>query len=129
MSIIDRIFGDQEIELPDSWKVLDSIEQLEELKNLSENRPVAIFKHSTRCGISHMAKHQLEKDWDFAPGELDFYFLDLIRHRAVSNAVADTFGVVHQSPQVILLRNGKAVYHTSHHRIGVPDLKTALRAA
>ena len=129
MSIIDRLFGEEEKELPESWQTLDSLEQIKDIEKLSQKQPVVIFKHSTRCGISHMAKHQLERDWDFEPGELKLYFLDLIRHRPVSNAVAETLGVVHQSPQIILLRNGQVVFHTSHHRVGVEELKTALRAA
>lgn len=120
------MMGSSEKELPENWKTLQEIDQIETIKNQSHDRAVAIFKHSTRCGISHMAKHQLERDWDFGAGELDFYYLDLIRHRPVSNAVSEKLGVVHQSPQIIVLKDGKVVYHTSHHMISAGALRKAI---
>lgn len=117
----------QEGILPD-WQVLDTPEQLEAITALSFQKPVVIFKHSISCGISAMAKHQLERDWDFTPEELSFFYLDLINFRPASNQVADHFGVTHQSPQVILIHQGRAVYNTSHHRISVQALRQALAA-
>ncbi len=120
---MNRLFNNADTGLPFNWQNLNSLEQIDEIKKLSEDKPVVIFKHSTRCGVSHMAQHQLERDWNFQPEELDFFYLDLIRHRPVSNAVAETFEVRHQSPQILIIKNGEVAFHTSHHRIGVEIIR------
>ena len=73
-----------------------------------------------------MIKWHLESNWDLNPEELDFYYLDLINYRHVSNKIADDFDVIHQSPQLILVKAGKAVYAPSHQSISVQGLKSAL---
>ncbi len=108
------------------WKVLHKEEQLEEMISLSHQKPVVIFKHSTRCGISAHAKYRLENEWGFQPEELEFYYLDLIAHRPISNRITQDFQVVHQSPQLIVLRHGKAVFDASHHLISAALLRQAL---
>ena len=110
----------------ETWKVLEHPGQLTEIVDRSFEKPVAVFKHSVRCGISTHAKYRLENEWGFTPEELDFYYLDLIRHRAISNQIAEDFGVRHQSPQVILIRKGKAVFDASHHMISSALLREAL---
>jgi len=124
MNLSDRIRESESI-FPE-WKVLDQTGQLEQLQEASHQKPVVIFKHSTRCGISAHAKFRLEREWSFAPEDLDFYYLDLIAYRQVSNQVAETLQVTHQSPQIILLREGKAIYDSSHHMISVEELKKAM---
>jgi len=96
------------------WKNLDSEDQLESIIEESYGSPQIIFKHSTRCFISSMAKRSLESDWSI---NLHPYYLDLIKYRAISNAIANKLDVVHQSPQLLLLHEGKAVYHPSHQDI------------
>jgi bacillithiol system protein YtxJ len=97
------------------WNILDTIEQLELIQTESFNKPQLLFKHSTRCSISSMAKSRLDSH---DSGETcDVYYLDLISYREISNAIADKFGVAHESPQVILLKDGKAVYNASHSMI------------
>lgn len=86
-----------------------------------------VFKHSTRCSISSAAKHRLEAQLDDLGAELDLHFLDLILHRDVSNAVAARFGVTHQSPQIIVLRNGSAVLDMSHYDILPADILAQLK--
>jgi len=111
-----------------NWTKLESIRQLDEIKKISKEKPVAIFKHSISCPISAMALNRLEKSWE--PGDhkdSEIYYLDLIRNRAVSNAVADVFGVVHQSPQVIIIRNEKAVYDESHMGISYESVTSNLK--
>jgi bacillithiol system protein YtxJ len=108
------------------WKILDNAAQLEQITADSFHKPVVLFKDSTSCGISARAKYELEKNWDFNVDELDFYYLDLLTYRPISNQIAADFGVTHQSPQIILLKNGQAVYNTSHHRISVAALREAL---
>lgn len=106
-----------------TWKNLNSLEQLDEIQKESYEKLVVIFKHSTRCGISLHAKHNLESAWDFKAGDLDFYYLDLLRHRDISNEIAKRYSVIHQSPQIILFKNGSAIFDTSHNAINVEHLK------
>lgn len=111
-----------------NWKNLQSIDQLEQLINDSHDKPVAIFKHSTRCSISSMAMDRLQRQWDDAEAsEMDFYYLDLISHRDVSNEIAQKLEVMHQSPQVIVIKNGKASYHNSHMGISYKDLISQIK--
>ena len=126
MSFLDRFRNTQKEEIHQDWKTLKELGQLDTIVEESFDKPVALFKHSISCGISAMAKYQLERDWDFEQDQLSLYYLDLINHRPVSNKIAEQFGVIHQSPQIILLKNGKVSYHTSHHAISVADLKKAL---
>ncbi len=96
------------------WITLNDMAQLDEIIESSTTRPVAIFKHSTRCSISSMAKGRLERSWNYSNQELPAYYLDLIAYRDISNKVAEQFGVTHESPQLLLLKNGEVVYHNSH---------------
>ena len=109
-----------------NWIELDSVSQLEEICSISQQAPVLIFKHSTRCEISAIAKYRLEDDWEFDPNALKPYFLDLIRHRDVSAQVATHFEVHHESPQVLLISKGSCIYDASHLDIQVSDLKLEL---
>jgi len=105
-----------------NWKQLKSVNQLEEIVERSKEMPVLIFKHSTRCSISSMAKFRLEDDWDFPASELEPYYLDLIAFRNISGAVADRFSIHHESPQVLLIRNGECTFDASHLDISVSEL-------
>ena len=128
MSILDRFFkGDDTFEQY-GWKVLTQAAQLEQIVKDSHQKPVVIFKHSVRCGISAMAKFNLEKDWDFTTENLDFYYLDIFAYRPISNLIAEKLGVVHQSPQLIVLKNGVPVFDTSHHLVNVGSIKQAITA-
>lgn len=110
-----------------NWKNLDRLETLEEIKTISQNQPILIFKHSTRCSISSMALNRLERDWKSELSETsDAYFLDLIKNRDISNAVASTFDVDHQSPQVLIIKDGKCVYHNSHMGISYREISQHL---
>lgn len=86
---------------------------LEAILEGSSNKPAVIFKHSTRCGISKMALKQFEQAYP-KNHEDDLYLLDLLNFREISNAIAEKLGVVHQSPQVLVVRNGHSVYDASH---------------
>jgi len=111
-----------------NWIPLESIEQINTIIEKSQNKPCVIFKHSTRCPISSMAKFRLEGDWDFAIEDMDTYFLDLIAFRDVSNHVAEVFQVHHESPQILLIVKGECTYEMSHLDITVADLKESLPA-
>ncbi len=104
-----------------NWITLTSESQLEDIKATSAQEPVVIFKHSTRCAISAMVKARLERDG--APKGLNFYYLDLISHRTISNRIAHEYAVQHESPQVLLIRNGECVYDESHNGISMDELK------
>ena len=107
-----------------NWITLTNEAQLEELVNRSYSAPQVIFKHSTRCSISNVAKNRLEKAQ--TPGDIDFYYLDLLNYRPVSNAIAETFAVDHESPQLLLIKDGKCVYNESHMGIDMEELKDQL---
>lgn len=103
-----------------TWKNLHSISQLDEIKALSHSKPQVIFKHSTRCSISHMAKGRLDRS-DMPKG-IDFYYLDLIEFRSISNAVAERFAVHHESPQILLIINGECTYEETHNGIRMEEI-------
>ncbi len=108
------------------WRPLDSPNLLQEINEASQSnglKGVAIFKHSTRCSVSFAAKRQLEKEWDFDDATLPIYFLDLLAFRAISNQIAEDYGVMHQSPQLLVIKNKQCVYAASHHSISVDDIK------
>lgn len=127
MNTLKKIFG-QEIEVKTAafrWVKLETESQLEELKSKSNQKPQAIFKHSTRCIISKMALKKFENEFDFVD-KVDLYLLDLLQNRDISNQVATDFEIQHQSPQLILIQNGKAIYHISHENIEASELKNYL---
>jgi bacillithiol system protein YtxJ len=112
------------------WTALTDEAQLDAIDRLSAERPVLIFKHSTRCSISSAALNRLESAWsaaDAIPGTL--YYLDLIRFRGISNAIADRYGVQHESPQVLVIHHGRCVHHASHFGITYAGSREALHAA
>ena len=88
---------------------------------------VILFKHSTRCSISSMVKNRLERDWNFGT-ELPLYYLDLISYRNISGKIAALFEVEHQSPQILIIKNGKCIYHASHSDISVSAIETFLNS-
>jgi bacillithiol system protein YtxJ len=97
------------------WKSLSERNLLQEIRDVSRERPVLIFKHSTRCGVSSMAKNRLERYWtDQDTEKIEPYLLDLIRYRDISRSIEETFGVHHESPQVLLIKNGECIYNASH---------------
>src|SRR5690349_6315399 len=107
------------------WNVLREESELEEIKRRSGSKPQVIFKHSTRCSISSVAKARLER-YKVPPGA-DFYYLDLISYRNISNKVAQLFNIHHESPQVLVIKNGACVYDESHMGINVSYLEEAVK--
>ena len=103
-----------------NWNELVSEDQLQQIKDKSFERPQVIFKHSTRCSISSVAKSRLEK---WKPTEdFDFYYLDLIRYRTISTKITEVFHVNHESPQVLVVKNGECVYDESHLGISLQEI-------
>lgn len=107
------------------WNELTELEQFEALIDQSEEQPVLIFKHSTRCSISRFALKQFENEFDLQD-KIAPYYLDLLNHRDISNEIALHFKVQHQSPQILLLKNRAVVYDTSHENIDATELKKYL---
>ena len=107
------------------WLTLESSEQLQAIKNTSHEKLALIFKHSTRCSISQTIMDRLERNWKQEEmKEVKLYFLDLVQQRSVSNQVSEEFAVRHESPQVLLIKNGQSIYNRSHFDINYKDLLT-----
>jgi bacillithiol system protein YtxJ len=107
-----------------NWIELTSLNQLEEIEN--SINPVLIFKHSTRCGTSRMTLDRLNRNYKAEELEgVRKYFLDLISYRDISAAIAQKFDVEHESPQAIVIKNGRAVYSASHFDIEYHAIRTA----
>jgi bacillithiol system protein YtxJ len=111
-----------------NWILLKDLGQLNEIITISHEKPVVIFKHSTRCSVSRMALKQFENEFDLAllDQKVLLYFLDLLEYRGISNEIAARFNVIHQSPQLLLIQNGKSVYAVSHSDIDAEELKEKL---
>jgi bacillithiol system protein YtxJ len=110
------------------WRTLADTATVDAIADMSMQTPVLIFKHSTRCSISSMAKMRLEQDWTLSPEAVVPYYLDLITYRPVSQYIADKFSVWHESPQVLLISKGECVYDASHLDIQVAELEEELQA-
>lgn len=126
MSLFNSIFGSSDEKKEKlsnvNWIPLQLMGQLDEIIALSKEKPVLIFKHSTRCSISRFALKQFENEFDFQ-NQIDAYFLDLLEFRAISNEIASRFGIMHQSPQLLLIKEGKVLYDASHSDIQANELK------
>ena len=125
MGLINKLFGGssepkEEKLLP--WIPLSELSQLETIKEKSSTKTQVIFKHSTRCGISRMVMNQFVDAYDLDENNLDLYYLDLLNYRDVSNEVGYKFQVMHESPQILVIRNGGVVTHASHGAINEVDL-------
>jgi bacillithiol system protein YtxJ len=110
-----------------NWTELKALDQVDEIKKESTERPVLIFKHSNRCNISRTTLDRLERHWN--EGEMAGvkpYFLDLINHRVLSNLLAEVFNVEHESPQIILIEKGKSILNLSHFEIDYLQIKAAI---
>jgi len=125
MSIFKNILASSEDKKSNSafaWNEITSMNQLDNLTEDSSEKPVIVFKHSTRCSISRMALRQFEQTFDlqhkFTP-----YYLDLLENREISNEISSRFKVVHQSPQLIVIKEGKAIYNASHENIEAKQLE------
>jgi len=106
------------------WKQLDKLEKIDEIIELSHSQIVAIFKHSTSCGISRMVLRAFERDLKGQDlSNMSLYLLDLLAYRAISNEVSHRFNVIHESPQLILIQNGTAFFDSSHADIKASSLE------
>ena len=127
MTLLNKIFGSKSSEENKSsinWIQLTNASQFSTIN--SSEKPVVIFKHSTRCSISSMVLRRFERDFDIDTDLIDMYFLDLIANRELSNKITELYGVRHESPQLLLIRNGKVATHSSHSGINALALEDYL---
>lgn len=127
MGLFNKMFGGEKEEgkVPlkkIGWIPLTTISQLDVITLDSKGKPQVIFKHSTTCGISRMVLNMFTGSYKMESESMDMYFLDLLAHRDVSNAIAEKFQVMHQSPQMLVIKNGLVVAHDSHGGINELDL-------
>ncbi|MCM4163484.1 MULTISPECIES: bacillithiol system redox-active protein YtxJ [unclassified Arenibacter] len=129
MGIFNRLFGkennsesEKKLAKVAPWIPLASVDQLAIIKERSKARPQVIFKHSTTCGISRMVMNRFNEGYDISKDSLDLHYLDLHQYRPVSNETSNVFGVVHESPQLLVIKNGVVVAHESHGAITHLDL-------
>jgi len=116
MGILKSLFGGSNKAKPTiSWKLLTDSDQLDTIITSSFTKYQAIFKHSTRCGISSGVLRQFERQEE--SDAIDFYFIDILKYRPVSNTIASKFGILHESPQLIVIKNGEVWAHGSHYDI------------
>jgi hypothetical protein len=104
------------------WKNLTQISEVDDAVAHSSIKPVVFFKHSTRCSISNMALNRLKSVEPEVLETAEFYYLDLIAHRDVSNYIAEKLDVHHESPQIVIVRDGDCTYDASHMEIEVKEL-------
>ncbi|WP_435262877.1 bacillithiol system redox-active protein YtxJ [Tenacibaculum sp. nBUS_03] len=129
MGILNSFFGKSSSDNKEekslvNWIPLRSIDQLKEIEVLSNKEPIAIFKHSTRCGISRMVIQRFESSFDQSLKDFKVYYLDLLNYRELSNEIGYKFQVIHQSPQLLIIKRGEAVAYASHYDITNIDLKS-----
>ena len=106
-----------------NYFTLDKMEQFDEIDEISQTKLVVIFKHSNRCSISRMVLKQFNAEFNYLVEKIDWYLLDLLNYRELSNEIAHRYNVIHQSPQIIVIQNGKAIFNASHDSISAEDLK------
>jgi len=109
-----------------TWRKLEELSQLDAVEQLSKEKLVVIFKHSVTCGISNMVWHQFQNEIDFDNTHIEMLYLDLLAHRDVSNEISKRFQVLHQSPQILVIRNGEVLHHASHSAIRISNIKNFL---
>jgi bacillithiol system protein YtxJ len=107
-----------------NWILLETAEQLNGIKQ--QQGYSIIFKHSIRCSTSLMAKRRFEMDKESLPGNVALYFLDILNYRSLSNQIAEDFHVNHQSPQLLLIKNGECILEQSHSGISLEEALTVL---
>jgi len=119
-----NLFGKTKAE---GWETISTMEDLDKIQAASFSKPQIIFKHSTRCSISSMAKNRMEEGMTQLQTMADVHYLDLLRFRNISDEIETRLNVEHESPQVIVLKNGVCIYNESHNMIKVEDLVQQLK--
>lgn len=108
------------------WNIINAEQELDLIEEQSKLKPQIVFKHSTRCGVSSMVLRRFERQAHEVIQGMDFHMVDVISNRAVSNAIAGRYGIMHQSPQLIVIKNSTAVFNDSHYEIINSELESYL---
>jgi bacillithiol system protein YtxJ len=125
MSFFDKIFGGKENQKPEResfWKNMETEEDLAKAIENSYHHKIAIFKHSTRCFISKTVLRNFEKEIDNLDHKVELYYLDLLQHRPISNKISENLGIRHESPQLIVIEDGKVINSASHEDISTSQI-------
>lgn len=120
------LFSRKQSEPKLNWDPITNEKDLRLAFESTAQTPALFFKHSTRCSISSMALRRLEQSWDVSTDNCKLYFIDLVAHREVSNLLADLTGVMHQSPQALLVKNNEVLYDASHSGISASSIQEKL---
>lgn len=102
------------------WIHLTDEGQLQNILVRSQEKPQVIFKYSNHCYLSEVVFGRLQKDC--CPEQMDFYFLDLVAYCNISDKVSETFNVAHQSPQILVIRDGECILDESHSEISLEEI-------
>ena len=108
------------------WKNITDQAQISQIQQ--QEGYSLIFKHSTRCAVSAMAKRRFEMDWSSLPEDTSLYFLDLISYRDISAQIAETFQVNHESPQILLIKDGDCILDASHSDISADEVAEVIHS-
>ena len=95
---------------------------------IQQDKPAWLFKHSNACGTSSYAMTEYES-YLSAHAEDTAAVVVIQEHRDLSNLTADLLHIVHKSPQLFLVQNGKVLWHTSHMGIAVKQMESAMHQA
>lgn len=129
MGLIDRLFGTSNDVIETNkfpWIPLTNSEQIEAIEVRSKDKVQVIFKYSTRCGINRIVMKEFEKAYESSVQDFEFYYLDILAFRTVSNTIATKYHIIHESPQILVIKNRAVVAHASHSAINQMDLRAIL---
>lgn len=129
MGLINRLFGTSNEVIETNkfhWIPLTNSEQIEDIEVRSKDKVQVIFKYSTRCGINRIVMKEFEKAYESSVQDFEFYYLDILAFRTVSNTIATKYHIIHESPQVLVIKNGAVIAHASHSAINQMDLRAIL---
>jgi bacillithiol system protein YtxJ len=121
------VAGSKKVAKMKAMNELRSIADLDQALALRKGK-IVLYKHSTQCGMCDGALEEIQEFLKSRAGAGAFYYLDLLAHRDVSNAIAQRLGVKHESPQAIVLEDGKVAAVLNHRAIRVTALEKALSA-
>ena len=107
---------------------LQGLDELDRLLAASDNRPLLLFKHSHTCGVSAEALDELMTHLDGEPADVEYAMETVQTHREVSKAVAKRLGIRHETPQALLIRDGRVVWSASHFRVTANAVVDAIKA-
>ena len=115
MGLFDAFFRDEKNVWP--GLKLEDMAQFDKLMTNSFSTPQLIFKHSTRCSISRFVLNAFIANYGYSSQDFGAWYLDLLEHRPISNMIALRLDVVHESPQLIIIKNEKTLKSASHENI------------